>query len=40
MKKYSILTALAALLVAFSATLVWSQNTAQLEGKVTDGTKP
>lgn len=40
MKKNSIFAALAALLFAFSATLAWSQNTAQLEGKVTDGTKP
>lgn len=40
MKKYSVFTVLAALLVAFSTTLAWSQNTAQLEGKITDGTKP
>jgi tetratricopeptide (TPR) repeat protein len=40
MKKNSAFAALAALLFAFSSMLAWSQNTAQVEGKVTDGTKP
>src|SRR5690349_4028247 len=40
MKKKSVFAALAALFFVLSSILAWSQNTVQIEGKVTDGTKP